>query len=145
MPCFARALVYIVSLSSPSLAFAQTAGTIVGSVTDESKAVLPGVTVTATEVTTGRSYVSVTDGGGEYRLTNLLAGTYKVQAELTGFAPVIIPRLELLVATNATVNITLKVASVSESLTVTGESPLVDVRSTAVAGQIGRAACRASV
>jgi carboxypeptidase family protein len=138
MACFARALVCIVMLGPASLVFAQTEGTIVGTVTDESKAVLPGVTVTATDANTGRPYVSVTDGRGAYRLTNVLAGTYKVQADLTGFAPVIISGLELLVGTNATVNITLKVASVSESLTVTGESPLVDVRSTAVAGNVDR-------
>src|SRR6185295_2537002 len=129
MPCLARALLFIGVLSSPSLVFAQTAGTIVGSVTDESKAVLPGVTVTAKDVSTGRSYTAVTDVRGAYTINNVLAGTYKVDAALEGFSTSSVPAVELLVGTNDTVNFTLKLASLSESLTVTGEAPLVDVRS----------------
>jgi hypothetical protein len=138
MASFPRALVFTLILSSPSLVFAQTAGTIVGSVTDESKAVLPGVTVTAKEVSTGRSYTSVTDARGDYTINNVLAGTYKVDAVLAGFSTSSVPAVELLVGTNDTVNFTLKLASLSESLTVTGEAPLVDVRSTAVAGNVDR-------
>ncbi len=60
--------------------------TIVGSVTDESKAVLPGVTVTVSDMAKGTQVVAVTDARGEYRVLQLTPGEYKVQAELGGFA-----------------------------------------------------------
>ena len=75
---------------------------------------------------------------GEYRLVGLSAGRYKVQAELTGFATSTVDDLELVVGQNATVTFSLKVASLSETATVTGDAPLVDSRSTQVAGNIDR-------
>ena len=58
--------------------------TIVGTVTDESKAVLPGVTVTVSDMAKGTQIVAVTDARGEYRVPQLTPGDYKVQAELAG-------------------------------------------------------------
>ena len=110
---------------------------ILGTVVDDTKAVLPGVTITATELGSGTQAVAVTDARGEYRL-RVPAGTYKLQAELTGFGPVLVPKVELLVGQNATVPIALKVASVAEALTVTAESPLVDTASSQVAGNVDR-------
>jgi hypothetical protein len=118
-------------------ALAQDA-TVVGTVVDESKAVLPGVTVTATQPATGRQFVSVTNERGEYRLVALLPGQYTIQAELAGFAPTVLRDLELLVGQNATIAFTLKVAALNESVTVTGESPLVDTRQSQVAGNVDR-------
>jgi hypothetical protein len=69
--------------------------TIVGTVTDESKAVLPGVTITATEVLKGTQVVVVSDTRGEYRLLQLTPGVYKVQADLQGFAGTIIEKIQL--------------------------------------------------
>src|SRR6202158_338 len=77
--------------------FAQEAASVAGIVTDESRAVLPGVTATATEVSSGRQYVAVTGERGEYRLANVQAGTYRLQGERPGFATMVIPQLELLV------------------------------------------------
>ena len=108
--------------------FAQEAS-VVGTVTDESKAVLPGVTVTATHVSSGRTYNYVTNERGEYRLLGLGAGRYEIKAELSGFATVVLSNLEFLVGQNATVPITLKVATLEESVTVTSDTPLVDLRS----------------
>src|SRR6185369_14784166 len=65
-------------------------------------------------------------------------GKYKVQAELQGFSSVVFPQVELLVGQNATVPFVLKIASVSETLTITAESPLVDVASSQVAGNVDR-------
>ena len=91
-------------------AFAQDAS-IVGTVADESKAVLPGVTVTATSLETGGQSIAVTDERGEYRLPKLPPGKYKLQAELRGLrARSSFRRVELLVGQNATVPFTLKVA-----------------------------------
>ncbi len=130
-------ILLIVSAMSAA-AFAQQAS-IVGAVVDESKAVLPGVTVTLTDLAKGTQTAAVTDGRGEFRFLQLDAGSYKVQADLTGFAGVILQKLDVLVGQNVTVPITLKVASVNETLTVTGEAPLVDVRTTQVSGNVNRA------
>jgi hypothetical protein len=120
------------------LAHAQQDASMAGIVTDETKAVLPGATVTATNLETGTQSSSVTDEHGQYRLLRLLPGKYKVQAELQGFASVVVPSVELLVGQNANVPFVLKIASVSETLTITAESPLVDVSSSQVAGNVDR-------
>jgi hypothetical protein len=125
-------------LALPTAAFGQANATVTGTVTDESRAVLPGVTVTATEITTGRQFAGVTDERGEYRFVNVSPGTYKIQAELTGFATVTTPNLELLVGQNALVPFTLKVAALQETVTVSGLSPLVNTSSSQVAGNIDR-------
>ena len=120
-----------------SLASAQDAS-IIGTVTDETRSVLPGATVTATNVDTGQTTSGVTDAHGQYRLMRLQPGKYKVQAELQGFSSVIMPSVELLVGQNATVPFTLKVATVTETLTITAASPLVDTSSSQVAGNVDR-------
>jgi hypothetical protein len=112
--------------------------TILGSVVDGTKASLPGATVTATSLETGRVATAVTDERGDYRLRGLAPGRYKVQAELSGFATIVIPEIELLVGQNRAVPFTMQLASLSETLTVTAESPLVDISSTQVAGNVDR-------
>ncbi|HYM23593.1 MAG TPA: TonB-dependent receptor [Vicinamibacterales bacterium] len=111
---------------------------IIGTVTDETKAVLPGVTITATNNATGAQSTTVSDERGQYRLQQLAPGRYKLQTELPGFGSVVIPDVELLVGQNATVPFVLKVASVTETLTVSAESPLVDTASSQVAGNVDR-------
>jgi hypothetical protein len=118
-------------------AFAQDAS-VNGSVTDESKAVLVGVTMTATNLETGTQSVAVSDDHGAYRFASLPAGKYKLQTELNGFVSVVIPSVELLVGQNATVPFTLKMAAVSESVTVVVGAPLVDTSSNQVAGNVDR-------
>src|SRR5688572_192302 len=75
--------------------FAQQAS-IIGVVTDATQGVLPGVTVTATNLANGQVTVSVTTATGEYRLQNLQPGAYSVQAELPGFSSSLVPKVELL-------------------------------------------------
>jgi hypothetical protein len=118
-------------------AFAQDAS-VIGTVSDESKAVLVGVTITATNLETGTQTTAVTNEHGAYRFTNLPAGKYKLQTELNGFVSVLIPSVELLVGQNATVPFTLKMAAVSESVTVSVGAPLVDTSSNQVAGNVDR-------
>jgi hypothetical protein len=113
-------------------------GSILGTVADDTKAVLPGATVTATSLATGRVLTAITNERGEYRILGVPAGRYKIQAELAGFSTVIVPDLELLVGQNRTVPFTLQVATLQESVTVTGEAPLVDTRSAAVTGNVDR-------
>ena len=114
---------------------AQQQASVLGTVLDESKAVLPGVTVTATDLSSGRVYTGVTDERGEFRLLNIDPGRYKVQAELPGFATVAVPQIELLVGQNANIPFVLAVATLRETVMVTGESPLVDISSSEVAGR----------
>ena len=81
---------------------------------------------------------AVTNDKGEYRLQNLPPGKYTIQAELSGFSTVMLKDVELLVGQNATMPFTMKLAQVSETLTVVGETPLVDTTSSQVAGNVDR-------
>src|SRR5918993_4902818 len=121
----------------PAMASAQDAS-LIGNVVDGTKAALPGATITATMIDTGRASTTVSDERGEYRLRGLAPGRYRVQAELSGFSTVVVPEIELLVGQNRSLPFTMQVASLSETLTVTGEAPLVDVSSTQVAGNVDR-------
>ena len=129
-------LVVLASLVG-SVAYAQQAS-IVGVATDDTKAVLPGVNVTAVDQAAGRQLVAVTNDKGEYRLQNMPPGKYSLQAELSGFSTVRFKDVELLVGQNATIPFTMKLAQVSETLTVIGETPLVDTTSAQVSGNVDR-------
>jgi hypothetical protein len=99
---------------------------ITGAVKDSSGAVIPGATVTARNVDTGFLRSAVTDGQGEYRLPSLPPGRYAVSTELTGFSSETRPDIVLIIEQTAIINFTLKPAAISETVTVTGESPIVD-------------------
>src|SRR5712691_11680745 len=124
-----RAIVVFLSMATvPAAAYAQ--GSIVGTVKDPSGAVLPGVTVEGSSPALIEKTRSVVTGGtGQYSIENLRPGTYTVTFTLTGFAPVKREGIELTGTFVATVNTDLKVGGVAETVTVTGESPLVDVTS----------------
>src|SRR2546427_6169046 len=125
----AAALLAVVLL--PAAAFAQAA--ITGVVKDASGAVLPGVIVEAASpvlIEKVRSVVS--DDTGQYRIVNLLPGTYSVTFSLPGFSTVKRDGIELTGTFVATVNGELKVGALEETITVTGETPIVDVQSAKV-------------
>ncbi len=116
-------------LAAP-LAHAQvTTGSIAGVVTDESGAVLPGATVTVTSDRLATPQTAVSDTGGAYRFDRLAPGVYAVKVELQGFRTVERPDVRISAAFVATINAKMEVGSLSETITVTGESPTVDVRS----------------
>src|SRR5262245_34251111 len=101
MPSFLKAAVVLLGfLLASASAFAQEAS-VVGILTYESKSVLPGVTVTAVSVDTGRQFTIVTSEKGEYAIPGIPAGRYKVTAELSGFAPTRVDAFEVLVGQNA--------------------------------------------
>ena len=116
-------MIWILSASS---ALAQNAQ-ITGSVKDSSGAIIPGATVTARNVDTGLTRVAVSDGGGEYRLPSLVPGRYSVAAELSGFSTETRPDIVLIIDQTAILTFVLKPAAIAESVTVTGDSPIVDV------------------
>ena len=112
------------------LAQAQTTGSITGLVTDASGAVLPGVTITLSgERLIGGPQTQVSDTSGTYRFDRLVPGAYNVKFELQGFRTVERPDVRISAAFVATINGKMEVGSLSETITVTGESPTVDVRS----------------
>ncbi len=112
----------------PTLAFAQAS--ITGVVKDASGAVLPGVTVeTASPVLIEKTRSTVTDGSGLYRILDLRPGTYSVTFTLPGFTTVVREGIELTGSFVASINIDLKVGGVAETITVSGETPIVDVQS----------------
>ena len=118
-----------VVLGAP-IASAQTTGSITGTVTDASGAVLPGVTVTLSgDRLIGGPQTQVSDTNGTYRFDRLVPGTYGVKMELQGFRSVDRPDVRISAAFVATINGKMEVGSLSETITVTGESPTVDVRS----------------
>src|SRR5438309_4709048 len=111
----------------PAMAFAQA--TITGVVKDASGAVLPGVTVeVSSPVLIEKSRSAVTDGSGQYRIVDLRAGTYTVTFTLTGFSTVKREGIELSGSFTATINADMKVGAVEETITVSGETPIVDTQ-----------------
>ena len=122
------ACVVVLLVLVPSAAFAQAS--ITGIVRDSSGAVLPGVTVEASSpVLIEKVRSAVADGAGQYRIVNLRAGTYTVTFTLPGFGSVKREGIELTGAFVATVNADLTVGTLEETVTVTGETPIVDVQS----------------
>jgi hypothetical protein len=107
-------------------------GRIIGVVTDETSAVLPGVTVTATSPSLIKPQVTTTSEDGSYRLQALPTGEYTLVFELSGFQT--LRREGIRVALNVTVTIDaqITISSLQETVTITGESPMVDSKSTGV-------------
>ena len=119
--------------------YAQQGAGVIGTVTDESGAVMPGVTVTATSPSLQvPSVVGVTDAKGEYRLSPLPIGTYTVEFSLSGFQGVKREGIRLTVGFTAKIDIPLKVGSLEETITVSGQSPVVDTTSTSATTQFTR-------
>jgi len=116
-----------IAILSSSLAHAQT---IAGTVRDESGAVMPGVTVEASSpALIEKVRAATTDSGGQYKIVNLSPGIYTVIFTLPGFNTSRREGIELTGNFTATVNTDLKVGSIEETVTVSGNSPLVDVQS----------------
>ena len=124
----------ILSVMSPAgIALAQSGSSgIAGVVSDASGARLPGVTVeVASPVLIEKTRVVVSDGEGAYKVLELRPGSYSITFSLPGFSTVRREGIELTASFTATVNAELRVGAVTETITVTGESPLVDVQNVA--------------
>ena len=124
---FATIIVCAVVLTLPARVSAQAQaanGNIEGIVRDTSGAVVPGVTVTVTNIETGTQRSAVTNDEGVYRLLLLPLGRYKLTAELTGFKTFEQQGVTLSAGQTALINIQLSVGNMTETLTVTSESPI---------------------
>ena len=127
-----KSLVFgLLVLTSPHVASAQLlTGTITGSVSDNTGAVMPGVTVTVSgERLIGGPHTQVTNQRGEYRIANLPPGTYNLRFELSGFKGLVREDIQVSAGFVATVNISLEVGALEETVLVTGASPTVDTKS----------------
>jgi len=112
-------LALFILLLTSTIALAQlSTAQLSGRVTDESGAVLPGVTVTATQTDTGFVRSDVTDGSGAYILSNLPTGPYRLEAALQGFRTYVQTGIVLQVAGSPVVNVSLSVGNLEESVTV---------------------------
>jgi hypothetical protein len=106
--------------------------TLSGVVTDPSGAVIPGVTVTAISPATSHRTVATTNDQGFYVLTQLPAGEYRVEAEMSGFKKYVRQGLTLTTAATLALDIQLEVGAADQSVTVTGEAPLLQTRTSDV-------------
>ena len=124
-------IVGLILFSLAGSAAAQSTASIIGQVTDQSGAVLPGVTVTATSPALQVPQVTtVTNEQGEYRLAPLPIGVYQVVFELASFRPAQRQDVRLTVGFIARIDVGLSLATVAETVTVSGAAPVVDVTST---------------
>ena len=120
---------FLVMLLLSATAWAQTTGSINGMITDDTGAVVPGVTITATSPALMGSQTAVSNANGLYRFPSLPPGTYNLNYQLSGFSTVNREQIIVSLGFAATVNVRMVLASVQETVTVEGASPTVDVTS----------------
>src|SRR5689334_23919018 len=126
-------LVLVTSLTFASAnVWAQATAQISGTIHDASGAVLPGVEVKATQTDTGIARTTISNETGTFVLPNLPTGPYKLEAALPGFRTYVQNNLVLQVNANPTVNITLEVGEVAQSVEVQANAAQVETRITAV-------------
>ena len=123
----------VISLPAIAQTVGATTGAINGKVADATGGVMPGVAVTIASPSMQGTRTAVTDGEGTYRFPAIPPGDYKITYELAGFSTVVREGIRVGLGFTATVNIDLKVASLAESVTVSGASPVVDITSTKTA------------
>jgi len=134
---FAGLCVLLIAVSAP-VAAQVTTGTIVGTVTDESGAVLPGVTATVQGANVAGQPTTVTGSDGAYRFPSLPPGEYTVSFTLQGFSTVRREKIPVPLGGTVEINAQLKVSTLQETVTVVGESPVVNVASTQVSTNLNR-------
>lgn len=121
----------------PSIAAAQgTTGSISGTITDEQKGVVPGVTILVKQVETGAERSQVSDDHGRYRVLSLSPGPYKITANLTGFRPVVRDQLTVAIGKDLLVDVEMQIGGLEEQVTVAGETSSVSIGSTTAGGVI---------
>src|SRR2546428_490311 len=131
-------LVVLVLLNGAPAVGQEQGGSIQGVVKDPSGAVLPGVTVEAGSPSVVGVNATVTDTRGEYRFPALPSGIFEITAALQGFTTKKAADVQLQLGQILKLDLTLQVAAVAESVTVTGESPIIDVKQNAAAASITR-------
>src|SRR2546430_14875410 len=134
---FAGLCILLIGVTAPVLAQVTT-GTIVGTVTDESGDVLPGVTATLQGANVPGQPTTVTGSEGAYRFPSVPPGEYALTFTLQGFSTVRRERIPVPLGGTVEINTQLKVSTLQETVTVVGESPVVNAASTQVATNLNR-------
>ena len=121
-------------LALPVVGYAQEAA-LIGTVTDTTGGVLPGVTVRAVHEASGNTFEAVTDALGAYRIP-VRIGVYRITAELSGFTTINRGGIEVLVGQTVTLNLQMSPSALAETVTVTGEAPLIETSTSSLGGNI---------
>ena len=133
-------LVALTCGTAPAMAQSRsTSADLAGTVRDESGGVLPGVTVTVTNVDTDLMRVAMSDADGRFDVLALPLATYRVRAELAGFTPHVFEGVELRLGSRTALEFTLRVAGVEERVTVAAESPLLNLQQAVIANVVSAA------
>jgi hypothetical protein len=119
----------LVGAADARLAAQGTIGSIAGTVTDDTGSVVPGATVTARNAGTGAVQSTTSDQQGRYTIPALPVGDYEVQTEIQGFQTVIRAGIRLSAGADVVVDVTLPIGQLEETLTVTGDAPMVNTTS----------------
>src|ERR1700679_3549580 len=133
-------VVFMLVLATATLQAQQTSGSAVGTVTDNTGAVVGGATVTLTDVDTGDRRTATTNSNGDYQFVNLIPGNYRVDIENSGFKHFIRTNVVVQVQGSTRVDAALELGNISETVQVTAQAPLVETQQATV-GQVvaGRA------
>ena len=140
---FISNVLLLVFLASQVTLAQVTTGTIMGTVSDSTGAVIPGASVTVRNVETGITREATTDAAGRYRLSRLGLGRYEITAGSTGFQTGVRSGVTLTVGREAAVDFTLQVGAVAERITVTGEAPLLETTNSTVSSLVDERTMRA--
>ncbi|HXG86862.1 MAG TPA: TonB-dependent receptor [Vicinamibacterales bacterium] len=135
----AVALVALVHIGLGSAAFAQTGtATLIGEVADAQKNVVPGATVTVTQVSTSASQVSITDERGAYRFGNVQPGVYTLRVELAGFKTAITESVQLQVDSATRQNVVLEIGGISETVSVMSQAARLNTTDASLGNNMSR-------
>ena len=130
------ALAGLIALLPAAAAAQGTTGSISGTITDEQKSVVPGVSILVRRVDTGAERSQVSDEHGRYRVLSLTPGPYRVTASLSGFRPVVRDQLTVAIGKDVLVDIEMRIGGVEEQVTVAGETSDVSIGSTTAGGVV---------
>lgn len=134
--CTRAALICAALVFALPLCGQERSGNLIGTVTDPSGAVLPGVSVTLVNKTTDRTFTTTTRADGTYGAFDLDPGRYAVRMERTGFARYEVPDVNLLVGKTLRIDATMQVGSIEQTVQVTEAAPQIDTSSTVVAHNV---------
>jgi outer membrane receptor protein involved in Fe transport len=138
-----RVLVALMIFAAPSAVRAQVAGgTILGTVSDSTGAIVPRASVSIRNVATGVARDVTTDSAGLYSVPNLLPGAYEVTASATGFSTLVRSGITLAVGQTMELNLTLQVGTISQKVEVTAAAPLVQTATSTVSEQVSETTVR---
>jgi Carboxypeptidase regulatory-like domain/TonB-dependent Receptor Plug Domain/TonB dependent receptor len=138
----AFAICFLLFASTGYIIAQRTSGTIIGTVAQASGAHVVGASIAVTNIGTGATQTVETDAEGEYQFVGLAAGAYKLKASSPGFKAEVRTGVDLTVGATITINFSLQLGSVSETVVVTDEAPQVDTSSPTVSGLVGEHAIR---